>query len=87
MILIDPLFNSSETRLARALLLLGRFGEEGKRESFEVPKVMHQVLATSSAQPRARNSFIMNKFRELEFIAYNGGLRIKRLLLDVILHD
>jgi len=52
-----------------------------------VPKVMHQALATSSAQPRARNSFIMNKFRELGFIEYNGGLRIKRLLLDVIFHD
>lgn len=85
--LIDHLFNSSEKRLARSLLLLARFGKKGKPKTFLAPKITHEVLAEMVGTTRARISFFMNKFRDLGFIEYNGGLRINETLLDVVLHE
>jgi len=85
--LIDQLFNSSEKRLARTLLLLARFGMKGKRQPFLAPDITHEVLAEMVGTTRARISFFMNKFRELGFLHYNGGLKINDSLLDVILHE
>jgi len=85
--LVDQLFNSSEKRLARALLLLARFGKKGMPESFLAPKITHEVLAEMVGTTRARISFFMNKFRDLGFIEYNGGLRINGSLLNVVLHE
>lgn len=85
--LVDHLFNSSEKRLARMLLLLARFGKKGKPESFLAPKVTHEVLAEMVGTTRARVTFFMSKFRELGFIDYNGGLKINQSLLNVVLHD
>jgi len=83
--LIDQLFNSSEKRLARTLLLLARFGKKGKREPFLAPNITHEMLAEMVGTTRARISFFMNKFRDLGFLDYNGGLRINESLLDVVL--
>jgi CRP-like cAMP-binding protein len=85
--LIDQLFNSSEKRLARTLLLLARFGMKGKRQSFLAPDITHEVLAEMVGTTRARITFFMNKFRELGFLEYNGGLKINESLLDVVLHE
>ncbi len=85
--LIDQLFNSSERRLARTLLLLARFGKKGKPEHFLAPRITHEVLAEMVGTTRARISFFMNKFRDMGFIAYNGGLQIHPSLLDVVLHE
>ncbi len=85
--LIDQLFNSSEKRLARTLLLMARFGMKGKRPSFLAPDITHEVLAEMVGTTRARISFFMNKFRELGFLHYNGGLKINESLLDVVLHE
>jgi CRP-like cAMP-binding protein len=85
--LIDQLFNSSEKRLARTLLLMARFGMKGKRQPFVAPDITHEVLAEMVGTTRARISFFMNKFRELGFLDYNGGLKINESLLDVVLHD
>ncbi len=85
--LIDQLFNSSEKRLARTLLLLARFGMKGKRQSFLAPDITHEVLAEMVGTTRARISFFMNKFRDLGFLNYNGGLKINESLLDVVLHE
>jgi CRP/FNR family transcriptional regulator, cyclic AMP receptor protein len=85
--LIDQLFNSSEKRLARTLLLLARFGMKGRRPSFLAPDITHEVLAEMVGTTRARISFFMNKFRSLGFLKYNGGLHINESLLDVVLHD
>jgi CRP-like cAMP-binding protein len=85
--LIDQLFNSSEKRLARTLLLLARFGTKGKRQSFLAPQITHEVLAEMVGTTRARISFFMNKFRDLGFLDYNGVLRINESLLDVVLHE
>jgi len=85
--LIDQLFNSSEKRLARSLLLLARFGKKGKRQSFLAPRITHEVLAEMVGTTRARISFFMNKFRDMGFLEYNGGLRINESLLDVVLHE
>ena len=85
--LIDQLFNSSEKRLARTLLLLARFGMKGKRQSFLAPQITHEVLAEMVGTTRARISFFMNKFRDLGFLEYNGGLKINESLLDVVLHE
>jgi CRP/FNR family transcriptional regulator, cyclic AMP receptor protein len=85
--LIDQLFNSSEKRLARTLLLLARFGMKGKRPSFLAPDITHEVLAEMVGTTRARITFFMNKFRGMGFLEYNGGLRIKESLLDVVLHE
>jgi CRP-like cAMP-binding protein len=85
--LIDQLFNSSEKRLARTLLLLARFGAKGKRPSFLAPQITHEVLAEMVGTTRARITFFMNKFRALGFLEYNGGLKINESLLDVVLHE
>ncbi|MGB6624878.1 MAG: helix-turn-helix domain-containing protein, partial [Candidatus Acidiferrales bacterium] len=84
--LVDQLFNSSEKRLARALLLLARYGKEGKPEAI-VPKISQEVLAEMVGTTRPRISYFMNKFRRLGFIEYNGGLSIHSSLLSVVLHE
>jgi CRP/FNR family transcriptional regulator, cyclic AMP receptor protein len=84
--LVDQLFNSSEKRLARILLLLAHFGKEGKPESV-VPKIGQEMLAEMIGTTRSRVSFFMNRFRELGFIHYNGGLQVHSSLLNVVLHD
>jgi CRP-like cAMP-binding protein len=84
--LVDQLFNSSEKRLARILLLLAHFGKEGKPESV-VPKISQEVLAEMIGATRSRVSFFMNRFRKLGFIHYNGGLQVHSSLLNVVLHD
>ncbi len=84
--LVDQLFNSSEKRLARVLLLLAHFGKEGKPEPV-VPKISQEMLAEMIGTTRSRVSFFMNRFRELGFIHYNGGLQVHSSLLHVVLHD
>jgi len=84
--LIDQLFNSSEKRLARALLLLANFGKEGKPEPI-IAKVSQETLADMIGTTRARVSFFMNKFRKLGFISYNGKLEVHSSLLSVVLYD
>jgi CRP/FNR family transcriptional regulator, cyclic AMP receptor protein len=84
--LIDQLFNSSEKRLARTLLLLARYGKEDQPQKM-VPKVSQVTLAEMIGTTRARVNFFMNKFRKLGFIKYNGGLHINTSLLSVVLHD
>ncbi len=84
--LVDQLFNSSEKRLARTLLLLANFGKEGKPETV-VPKVSQETLAEIVGTTRSRVSFFMNKFRRLGFIKYNDGLEVHSSLLTVVLHD
>jgi CRP-like cAMP-binding protein len=83
--LVDQLFNSSEKRLARVLLLLARFGKEGATEPV-IPKISQEVLAEMVGTTRPRISGFMNKFRRLGFIDYNGGLHIHSSLLNVLLH-
>ena len=83
--LVDQLFNSSEKRLARVLLLLARFGKEGQTEPV-IPKISQEVLAEMVGTTRPRISGFMNKFRKLGFIEYNGGLHIHSSLLKVLLH-
>jgi len=84
--LVDQLFNSSEKRLARALLLLANFGKEGTPEMV-IPKISQETLAELVGTTRSRVSFFMNKFRRLGFIKYNGTLEVHSSLLNVILHD
>jgi CRP/FNR family cyclic AMP-dependent transcriptional regulator len=84
--LIDQLFNSSEKRLARALLLLANFGKEGAPEVV-IPKVSQETLAEMIGSTRSRVNFFMNRFRKLGFIDYNGSMRIHNSLLNVVLHD
>jgi CRP/FNR family cyclic AMP-dependent transcriptional regulator len=84
--LIDQLFNSSEKRLARTLLLLARYGSEDKPQRV-LPKVSQETLAEMVGTTRSRVNFFMNKFRKLGFIKYNGGLQINTSLLSVVLHD
>jgi CRP/FNR family transcriptional regulator, cyclic AMP receptor protein len=84
--LVDQLFNSSEKRLARILLLLARFGKEGKPEKV-IPKMSQETLAEMVGTTRPRVSFFMNRFRKLGFIQYNGELVIHSSLLNVVLHD
>jgi CRP/FNR family cyclic AMP-dependent transcriptional regulator len=86
--LVDQLFNSSEKRLARALLLLAHFGKEGVPEPV-VPKVSQETLAEMIGTTRARVSFFMNRFRKLGFIDYGegGGLQVHSSLLNIVLHD
>jgi CRP/FNR family transcriptional regulator, cyclic AMP receptor protein len=84
--LIDQLFNSSEKRLARTLLLLAHFGKEGKEE-LVMPKVSQETLAEMIGTTRSRVSFFLNKFRKLGFIDYNGGMHVHSSLLNVILYD
>jgi CRP/FNR family transcriptional regulator, cyclic AMP receptor protein len=84
--LVDQLFNSSEKRLARILLLLAQFGKEGKPEKV-IPKISQETLAEMIGTTRSRVSFFMNRFRKLGFIKYNGSMEIHSSLLNVILHD
>jgi len=88
--LVDQLFNSSEKRLARVLLLLANFGKEGKPELL-IPKISQETLAEIVGTTRSRVSFFMNRFRKMGFIKYNGqydsGLEVHSSLLNVILHD
>ena len=84
--LVDQLFNSSEKRLARTLLLLARYGR-AEATSRVLPKVSQETLAEMIGTTRSRVNFFMNKFRKLGFIDYNGGLRINSALLSVVLHD
>ena len=84
--LVDHLFNSSEKRLARVLLLLANFGKEGKPETV-IPKMSQETLAEIIGTTRSRVSFFMNKFRKMGFITYNGHLEVHSSLLNVILHD
>ena len=84
--LVDQLFNSSEKRLARALLLLANFGKEGKPEPV-IAKVSQEILAEMIGTTRSRVNFFMNKFRKLGFISYNGKLEVHSSLLNVVLAD
>jgi CRP-like cAMP-binding protein len=84
--LIDQLFNSSEKRLARVLLLLAHFGKEGKEE-LVIPKISQETLAEMIGTTRSRVSFFLNKFRKLGFIDYNGDLRVHSSLLNILLYD
>jgi len=87
--LVDQLFNSSEKRLARALLLLANFGKEGKPEPV-IPQISQETLAEMIGTTRSRVSFFMNRFRKLGFIEYNGGLdglHVHSSLLNIVLHD
>lgn len=84
--LVDQLFNSSEKRLARALLLLARYGKQGHRQRM-LPKISQETLAEMIGTTRSRVNFFMNKFKKLGFIEYNGGLKINDALLSVVLHD
>jgi CRP/FNR family cyclic AMP-dependent transcriptional regulator len=84
--LVDQLFNSSEKRLARILLLLAEFGKPGEPESL-IPEITQETLAEMIGTTRSRVSFFMNRFRKLGFIEYNGRIRVHKSLLNVILHD
>jgi CRP/FNR family transcriptional regulator, cyclic AMP receptor protein len=84
--LIDRLFNSTEKRLARTLLLLARYGKQDQPHSV-LPKVSQETLAEMIGTTRTRVNLFMNKFRKLGFIRYNGGVQIDPSLLSVVLHD
>jgi CRP-like cAMP-binding protein len=84
--LIDQLFNSSERRLARILLLMADFGQPGEPESL-IPPVTQETLAEMIGTTRSRVSYFMNRFRKLGYIQYNGRIRVNRSLLNVVLHD
>ena len=84
--LVDHLFNSSEKRLARTLLLLARYGDQGGPER-RIPKISQETLAEMVGTTRSRVNFFMNKFRDLGFIEYNGDIKVNTSLLSVVLHD
>jgi CRP-like cAMP-binding protein len=84
--LVDQLFNSSEKRLARVLLLMAEFGKPGEPEPL-IPKISQETLAEMIGTTRSRVSFFMNRFRRLGFVEYNGRIRVHKSLLNVILHD
>ena len=84
--LVDQLFNSSERRLARLLLLLANFGKEGKMETI-IPTISQDALAARVGTTRPRINYFMNKFRKLGFIEYNGNLKVHSSLLRVVVHD
>jgi CRP/FNR family cyclic AMP-dependent transcriptional regulator len=84
--LVDQLFNSSEKRLARILLLMAEFGKPGESEQF-IPKISQKTLAEMIGTTRSRVSFFMNRFRKLGFIEYNGRIQVHKSLLNVVLHD
>jgi CRP-like cAMP-binding protein len=84
--LVDQLFNSSEKRLARILLLLAQFGKDGKPE-VAIPHISQETLAEMVGTTRSRVNFFMNRFRKLGFIHYDGGLEVHSSLLNVVLHD
>ena len=84
--LVDQLFNSSEKRLARILLLMAEFGQPGEPEPL-IPKISQETLAEMIGTTRSRVSFFMNRFRQLGFVEYDGRIRVHKSLLNVILHD
>ena len=84
--LVDQLFNSSEKRLARVLLLLANFGKDSKPEPV-IAKISQETLAGIIGTTRSRVSFFMNRFRKLGFIDYNGGIQVHSSLLNIVLHD
>jgi CRP-like cAMP-binding protein len=84
--LVDQLFNSSEKRLARILLLMAEFGQPGEPEPF-IPKISQETLAEMIGTTRSRVSFFMNRFRKLGLIEYNGRIKVHKTLLNVVLHD
>jgi CRP-like cAMP-binding protein len=84
--LIDQLFNSSEKRLARVLMLLAEFGDAGEPETL-IPGITQETLAEMIGTTRSRVSFFMNRFRQLGFIEYNGRIRVHKSLLNIVLHD
>src|ERR1700677_370381 len=84
--LVDQLFNSSEKRLARILLLMAEFGKPGEKETF-IPPITQETLAEMIGTTRSRVSFFMNRFRKLGFISYNGRIQVHKSLLNVILLD
>jgi len=84
--LVDQLFNSSEKRLARTLLLLAQYGQQGQPQTM-LPKISQETLAEMIGTTRSRVNFFMNKFRKLGFIKYNGGMHINSSLLNVVLHE
>ena len=84
--LVDQLFNSSEKRLARILLLMAQFGKPGEPETL-IPKITQETLAEMIGTTRSRVSFFMNRFRKMGFIEYNGRIRVHKSLLNVVLHD
>jgi len=84
--LVDHLFNSSEKRLARTLLLLARYGDQAGAER-KIPKISQETLAEMIGTTRSRVNFFMNKFKKLGFIEYNGGLKVNHSLLTVIVHE
>jgi CRP-like cAMP-binding protein len=84
--LVDQLFNSSEKRLARILLLMAEFGQPGSTET-TLPKISQETLAEMIGTTRSRVSFFMNRFRKLGFVEYDGRIRVHKSLLNVILHD
>jgi CRP-like cAMP-binding protein len=84
--LVDQLFNSSEKRLARTLLLLARYGDQQGPEQ-RIPKISQETLAEMVGTTRSRVNFFMNKFRDLGFIDYNGDIKVNTSLLSVVLHD
>ena len=84
--LVDQLFNSSEKRLARVLLLLANFGKPGEAQAV-IPKISQETLAEIIGTTRSRVSFFMNRFRKLGFVSYNGTLEVNSSLLNVVLHD
>jgi CRP-like cAMP-binding protein len=84
--LVDQLFNSSEKRLARVLMLMANFGKDGRMEAV-IPQINQEILAAKVGTTRSRINFFMNKFRKLGFIEYNGSLKVHPSLLSVILHD
>ena len=85
--LVDQLFNSSEKRLARLLLLMANFGQQETKPETAIAKISQETLAEMIGTTRSRVSFFMNKFRKLGFIDYNGTLRVHSSLLNVVLHD
>jgi len=85
--LVDQLFNSSEKRLARTLLLLARYGKHDTTAQRSLPKLSQETLAEMVGTTRSRVNYFMNKFRKLGFIEYNGGVKINNSLLSVVLHD
>jgi CRP/FNR family cyclic AMP-dependent transcriptional regulator len=84
--LVDQLFNSSEKRLARILLLMAEFGQQDEPESL-IPKISQETLAEMIGTTRSRVSFFMNRFRKMGFIEYNGDIKVHKSLLNVVLHD
>jgi CRP-like cAMP-binding protein len=86
--LVDQLFNSSEKRLARILLLMAEYGQPGEGEQgTQIPKISQETLAEMVGTTRSRVSFFMNRFRKLGFIDYNGGIKVHKSLLNVVLHE